>query len=180
MSILERLHDIDAADWKEVSTGAWAGSLVFLLVVAWFSHTGERWVWFLDGANLLFHEAGHPIFGLLWSPLAVYGGTLMQLILPAVASASFWARREAASFAVACMWLSQNLWNIARYMADARAQALPLVGGGEHDWTAIFTDWGMLQSDTTIAGFTRLLGWAGMVAAAGWLTWRWRSDRAQG
>ena len=177
MSTLERLREIHAADWKEVSSAAWAGSLVFLLVVAWFSNTGERWVWFLDGANLLFHEAGHPIFGLLWSPLMVYGGTLMQLILPAVACGSFWTRRETASFAVACMWLSQNFWNIARYMADARAQELPLVGSGEHDWAMIFTDWDVLPLDTSIAGFTRMIGWAGMLAAAGWLTWRWRNDR---
>ena len=177
MNVFQRLREIHAADWKEVSTAAWAGSLVFLLVVAWFSHAGQRWVWFLDGANLLFHEAGHPIFGLVWSPLTVYGGTLMQLILPAVVCSSFWARREAASFAVACMWLSQNFWNIARYMADARAQELPLVGSGDHDWTTIFSDWGVLQSDTTIAGVARLIGWAGILAAAGWLTWRWRNDR---
>jgi hypothetical protein len=178
VSVLERLQAIHAADWKEVSTPVWAASIVFLLVVAWFSHTGERWVWFLDGANLLFHEAGHPIFGVLWSPLMVYGGTLMQLILPAVACASFWARREPASFAVAGIWLSQNFWNVARYMADARAQQLPLVGSGEHDWAIIFTDWDVLQADTTIAGVTRLIGWIGALAAAGWLTWRWREDSA--
>ena len=30
----------------------------------------------LDFANLLFHEAGHPIYGILSERLAVYGGTL--------------------------------------------------------------------------------------------------------
>jgi hypothetical protein len=180
MSVRERLHEIHASDWKEVSTQAWTGSLVFLLVIAWLSHTGQRWVWFLDGANLLFHEAGHPIFGLLWAPLMVYGGTLMQLILPAVVCASFWARRAPASFAVAGIWLSQNLWNIARYMADARAQELPLVGSGEHDWAIIFADWGALHADTTVAAVTRVIGWIGALAAVGWLTLRWRDDRQSG
>jgi hypothetical protein len=54
-------------------------------------------------------------------------------------------------FAVAGAWLFENLLNIARYMADARAQILPLVGGGEHDWTNIFSRWDVLASDTLIA-----------------------------
>jgi hypothetical protein len=62
-------------------------------------------------------------------------------------------------------------------MADARTQELPLVGSGDHDWTTIFGDWGVLHWDTSIAGAVRLIGWAGMLAAAGWLTWRWRNDR---
>lgn len=37
--------------------------------------------------------------------------------------------------AMAWVWLGENLLNIARYLGDARAQVLPLVGGGEHDWT---------------------------------------------
>ena len=62
-------------------------------------------------------------------------------------------------------------------MADARAQVLPLVGSGDHDWTEIFSRWGVLQRDTTIAGFVSLLGWAGVLITAGWLWRRWRQDR---
>ena len=57
-------------------------------------------------------------------------------------------------------WLFQNFWNIARYMADARAQVLPLVGNGEHDWTEIFSRWGVLRRDTGIAGFVTSPGLA--------------------
>ena len=46
-------------------------------------HAFWGWVPILDSANLAFHEAGHPIFGLFSSRLMVYGGTLMQLLLPA-------------------------------------------------------------------------------------------------
>jgi len=35
---------------------------------------------------------------------------------------------------VALWWVAQNLWNISVYVKDARAEELPLVGGGEHDW----------------------------------------------
>jgi hypothetical protein len=47
-------------------------------------HMTTGWVPILDSANLAFHEAGHPIFGMLWGRLEVYGGTLMQLLMPGV------------------------------------------------------------------------------------------------
>ena len=75
------------------------------------------------------------------------------------------------------MWLFENIWNIARYMADARAQVLPLVGSGEHDWTEIFLRWGVLSRDIGIAGFVTLLGWLGVLIAWGWLARRWWLDR---
>jgi len=76
-------------------------------------------------------------------------------------------------FAVTGFWFFENFLNIARYMADAVAQVLPLVGGGEHDWTNIFSRWGVLSSDTTIAAFVAGVGWLGMIGVWGWLVWRW-------
>ena len=180
MSLLDRVREIHQADWKPVSTPALAGCAVVVLIIVWLSNTGERWVWILDSANLAFHEAGHPLFGLFSSRLMVYGGTLGQLVFPIAATVSFWARREAVSFALAAVWIGENLWNISRYMADARAQELPLVGGGEHDWTEIFARWGALQQDTAIAGFVRLIGWIGVAVAFGWLLHRWWADRESG
>jgi hypothetical protein len=170
----QRIREIREMEWSPVSGAAVAWSSIVIALIAWFGNTGQRWVWILDGANLAFHEAGHPLFGLLSDRLTVYGGTLGQLVFPIVVTVAFWARREAASFALAVVWLCENLWNIARYMADARAQELPLVGGGEHDWTEIFSRWGALQQDTSIAGFVRLVGWIGVLACWGWLVWRWR------
>ena len=56
--------------------------------------------------------------------------------------------------AASLVWLGENLFNVARYMADARAQELPLVGNGDHDWTEIFSRWNVLPLDERIAGFT--------------------------
>ena len=173
MGIVDRWREIASEDWKPVTTPAIVGAAAFALYCAWFAHTGEGWVHVLDGANLAFHEAGHPFFGLLLGDrITVYGGTLGQLVFPVVAAAGFWWRRETASFAVALLWLAENLWNIARYMADARAHELPLVGGGEHDWTEIFSRWGVLAHDTTVAGFTRTFGWVLMLAVMSWLVRR--------
>jgi hypothetical protein len=174
----DRLRELHESGWKPVGTGGFAGAAAFALYCAWFANSGEGWVHVLDGANLAFHEAGHPIFGLLLGPrIMVYGGTLGQLAFPLVVIGSFWARRETASFAIGLLWLAENLWNIARYMADARTRVLPLVGGGEHDWTEILTRWGALQLDTTLAGIVRLVAWLGVLATLGWLAWRWNEDR---
>jgi len=128
---------------------------------------------FLDHANLVFHEAGHPLVGLFSQRLETYGGTLGQLAFPLVLAVSFWRRGEAISFAVSAIWFFENWLNIARYMADARAQVLPLVGGGDHDWARILGRWHVLNYDTQIAGVVRTAGWLGMGAACAFVIWRW-------
>ncbi len=180
MALLERIREIRELEWKPVSTVALTASSVVVVVIVALGNTGQRWVWILDDANLAFHEAGHPLFGLFSNRLMVYGGTLGQLIFPIVVTVSFWARREAVSFALAAVWLCENLWNIDRYMADARVQELPLVGGGEHDWTEIFSRWGVLNQDTSIAGAVHLIGWIGVLGAWGWLVWCWYREREEG
>lgn len=127
----------------------------------------------VDHANLVFHEAGHVIFGILGQTLGLYGGTLGQLAIPLIVGATFWKQRDAVSTAISGVWFFQNYLNIARYMADARAQLLPLVGGGDHDWTNIFSRWGALASDIAIANTVAAAGWIGMGAVWGWLAWRW-------
>jgi hypothetical protein len=90
---------------------------------------------------------------------------------------SFWRKSQPLSFAGSVIWFFENLLNIGRYMADARAQELPLVGGGDHDWNTIFGRWHLLASDTVIARVVNTIGWIGMAAACAWVVWRWYRDR---
>lgn len=178
MNPIDRLREIHESDWNPCPPLHAAGVLFFAVICAYFAHTADGWVPLLDGANLAFHEAGHPLAGLFlggWA--AVYGGTFAQLVFPAVVAGRGWRRREIAVCALGVVWLCENLWNIARYMADARAQALPLVGGGDHDWTEILSRWGVLHLDGSLAGLVRLIGWLGMLAVLGWMAWRMASDR---
>jgi len=64
------------------------------------------------------------------------------------------------------------LFNVARYLADARTQVLPLVGGGEHDWFNILFQWHMLAYDTQLAAILRIAGWIGLTATWCWLAWQ--------
>jgi hypothetical protein len=174
--------DDEKLEWQPVASPSLLGVLALALAGLWFGNHGERWFPLLDGANLLFHEFGHPLFGLFSARLAVYGGTLAQFIFPLAAAFEFHRRRATCSFAVCMVWLFQNLFGIARYMADARAKLLPLVGGRDpedaHDWAEILSRWGMLQADTRLAGLVTAIGWLGILACCTWLARRWMSDRA--
>ena len=167
-------RNIDSqSPWKPVSLlGALsvAGSVI---LVAWMRQANpDRWVHVLDDANLVFHEAGHPIFGLLGPVPGLYGGTLGQLVFPVAASVEFRRQRATVPVALCLVWLFENFLNISRYMADARAQILPLVGSGEHDWTTIFVRWGVLPHDLAIAGFVSWLGWLGILGCGLWICFR--------
>jgi hypothetical protein len=131
----------------------------------------------LDHANLAFHEAGHVFFGVLGPTLGLYGGTLGQLVFPVVVTVVFLRKGAPLSAAFALLWLFQNLLNIARYVADARAQQLPLVGSGDHDWFNILSRWGALPADTALARLLSTLAWLGMLATAVWIGIVWYRDR---
>ena len=168
-------HDHAAADggWAPIGWAQFAAFTIGLgmfVVIVLRSETG--WFWLVDGADLLFHEAGHMVFGVLGPTVGLYGGTLGQLVFPVVVIISFWWQGAPVSYAVGWIWLFENFFNVARYMADARAQKLPLVGGGEHDWFNIFLRWHALPYDTTIAMIVRIGGWVGIAAVWLWVAWR--------
>jgi hypothetical protein len=158
--------------WKLAGFGLGLAAFVALLFA---SEPG--FAFGLDHANLLFHEAGHPVIGLFSNRLETYGGTMGQLTFPVLLAVSFWRKGQALSFAASVIWFFENWLNIARYMADARALELPLLGGGDHDWNTIFTRWNVLEYDLNIAGTVKFIGWTGMWLAVLWVGWRWWRDR---
>lgn len=138
---------------------------------------GDGWVPLVDSANLALHEAGHPLAGIFSAGAAVYGGTLFQLAFPLAAAGHFHRVANPTGIAACVVWLGENLLNIARYMADARARELPLVGNGDHDWAEIFGRWGVLHLDGRIAGMTRGIGVLLVAGAVVWLYRRWQEGR---
>jgi hypothetical protein len=121
-------------------------------------------IFIIDHANLLFHEAGHPLVGLFSRRLEPYGGTIGQLTFPVILAISGWRRGKLLLFTGGVVWFFQNFLNIARYMADARKLQLPLVGGGDHDWNTILAGWDILMYDTRIARVLQVIGWIGIFA----------------
>lgn len=163
---------------NDVSTPKFIGfSILFALLVLALLFDADGFIFPIDHANLLFHEAGHWIFGIFGQTLSLYGGTLGQLVFPVVTAFIFLRQADLVSAAVSSLWFFENFFNIARYMADARAHELPLVGGGEHDWTNILTRWGMLNSDITLATAVRCVGWLGLLSTMVFIAIRWHHDK---
>jgi hypothetical protein len=165
-------------EWRPVSRG-WFVTVT--LLCAWLFlellTDDDGYLLGLDGLNLIVHEGGHFLFVWFGDTAELYGGTLLQLIVPVALALAFVRRREMPGFTLATVWFFQNFLNVARYMADARAQELPLVGGGGHDWFAILASWRLLQYDTRLAGALRAAGWIGMLATYVWFLWRWLQGR---
>lgn len=122
----------------------------------------------LAGVDLAIHETGHLLFGPFGEFIGFAGGTLFQLLMPAAFVAYFARRGDPHSASVALWWIGQNCGHIAVYVADARAQELPLVGGGEHDWTYLLSATGNLPHDQGIA---RAIKGAGFLLIAGSTIW---------
>jgi hypothetical protein len=112
----------------------------------------------LDSVDLAIHETGHLIFAPFGEFLGFFGGTAFQIAMPTAFVVYFWRRGDRHAATVALWWVAQNFWNVSVYIADARAQALPLVGGGEHDWAYLLGNLGWLEHDGAIALDARLIG----------------------
>ena len=159
--------------WKPVSRPALIAWLVFYLLFLLYAARDDSGFLAIDNVNLVFHEAGHPLFSYFGYTLMILGGTLGELLVPFLIAVYFYRKdpRETAGVAFSAFWFFENFLYIGTYMADARALALPLVGSGEHDWEILFGQWGLLIHDRDIGGATRALGWLGMAATMAWLAW---------
>ncbi|RLE17959.1 MAG: hypothetical protein DRJ50_13470 [Actinobacteria bacterium] len=151
---------------------AW-GRIVLLVVMAWWTlrlATGTGWI-FLDYVNLAFHEAGHVFLSFAGSTVHYLGGTIGQLLVPGLLVAYFLLRRQQPYASAFCLWwFGQNLINISIYMADARELALPLVGGGDHDWNELFFRFDLLAEPSVerVSGLTFALGMLVMLLGLLW------------
>ena len=126
---------------------------------------------FLHLPNLIFHEAGHMIFSPLGQFMTVLGGSLMQVLIPVIATVAFIRQEQPFGAAICVWWAGQNLIDLAPYIADARALQLVLLGGKTgaevegHDWEFILTRLRLLHRDQAIGRAVHALGMAIMIGA---------------
>jgi hypothetical protein len=181
--MLERFRSFHEEPWKPLSRPAIAAWLVFYTAFVLYAYSAHGGFLFIDSANLVVHEGGHNLFGWFGPTLGLWGGTLLQWLVPFLLAAYFFTQRQPAGFVFCAFFFFENWLYTATYMADARAQELPLVTTGdpdfvEHDFHAIFSNLGVLDYDTKIAAVVRLLGWLGMLACVVWLGGRLRAQPA--
>jgi hypothetical protein len=131
---------------------------------------------FMHRVDLPFHEAGHVAFIPFGRFMTIAGGSLGQLIMPAIVLGVFlWKQRDSFGASVALWWFGQSLMDLAPYIDDARALVLPLVGGGigmdrpdSHDWRNILSDLNLLHRDHQIAWCADAIGTLIVLAALTW------------
>lgn len=119
---------------------------------------------FLDMVDLPIHETGHLLFRPFGEFMMVAGGTLFQLILPAIFVGYFVWNEKPYSASIVLFWVGQSFINVYIYAADAVKMQLVLTSGltgsegSFHDWNHMLTALGLINSTPTVAGLIRLLG----------------------
>ena len=156
----------------------WRAVLTAILAVYGYRclRSPEDYRW-LDSLDLAIHETGHLLFGFAGETLMLLGGTLFQLLVPAAFVVALWRAGDHHGATVPVWWMGQNCWNISVYVRDARAQELPLVGGGEHDWAILLANWNWLSRDQALGDAVHFLGVLlyALAVVGGWILLRQKS-----
>jgi len=170
---LEPLGD----EWQPVPLAALVLASIFYGSFLLQAAQGTGALLMIDLVFVPLHEGGHLLFSWFGELLMVAGGTLLQLGVPLMLAAVFFFQRQVQGTAFCVFFFFEQLLPISTYMADARAQELPLLTVGDsdqviHDWNYLFGSCGLLSHDIQIAHVFRSIGWIGMVATVGWMVWR--------
>ena len=130
-------------------------SLYFL----WCAYDPYQWH-LIDGVNLVINEAGHLIFRPFGEFMMIAGGSLFQVIMPALFVGYFWYHAKYYSAALVLFWVGESILNVSVYAGDAVTLQLPLLGGQDslHDWNYLLGSLNLLPATATVAGGIRLLG----------------------
>lgn len=120
---------------------------------------------FLDGVDLVIHEAGHIVFMPFGEFASFAGGTILQIAVPLVFAGYFFAKGDLFSGSLTAFWAGQSIINVSTYAGDAIAMELPLLGGGIHDWNYMLTELGILSAAPAIGEIFHAAGTAVIAAA---------------
>jgi hypothetical protein len=178
---------VDATAFK-VRVALLAAFALWGLRLCWMDYRdGEMASSFIHSPLLVFHEAGHVIFGIFGEWVRVLGGTLGQLLMPAIlAGALLWKNRDPFGAAIGLWLLGVSVMDVAPYMYDAWEPQMTLLGGGTgndsfHDWIYLFDSVNELHHAQRIGGVTHAVGVGIVVLAIAWgarLLWLQRSRLA--
>lgn len=108
------------------------------IVLGLLSFGGDDRVPLLAWIDLGIHESGH--LATFWLPdiATAMAGSVAQVAVPLALGAYFAVRRRDPVGAALCLaWAGTSANASSVYVADAPTEALPLVGGGVHDWAFV-------------------------------------------
>jgi hypothetical protein len=109
--------------------------------------------------------------------MTVLGGTLGQLIMPAMLCGALLLKNRDPFGASIGLWLlGVSVLDVAPYMYDALHPQLMLLSGrtgeeGGHDWIHLLASTGLLAKAQTLGTLTHRLGALVVLASLAWSTW---------
>ncbi|MGH9772577.1 MAG: hypothetical protein ACRD4Q_12925 [Candidatus Acidiferrales bacterium] len=164
-------------DWQPVPRAVLLIAFAFYALFLLQAMRGTGLASWMDLVFVPIHEGGHLLFRFFGEFLNIAGGTILQLVVPLMLAAYFLFHRQLQGTAFCTFFFFEQLLPISTYMADARAQQLPLLTVGDadyviHDWNYLFGRFGVLGHDTQIAHGVRAIGWIGMLGTVAWMVWR--------
>ena len=175
-------------DTQALAHRARIGLLIALAVWSWVLirldyRSGEIMGSFLHRPLLVFHEAGHVIFRAFGEWFGIMGGTLGQLLMPAVMAAALLRQNGDRFGAAIAVWLlGVSLLDTATYVYDALTPQLILLSGrsgeaGGHDWIYLLESLGLRPRAHLLGSLIHALGMGIMLLALVWAAWTVRAPR---
>jgi len=132
---------------------------------------------FMHRPLLIFHEAGHVVFMPFGEWVSIAGGTLGQLLMPAILGGALLLKNRDPFGASIGLWLlGVSLLDVAPYVYDALVPQLTLLGGGTgedgpHDWIYLLGSMGLLNKAQVLGNGIHKLGALVVLLALGWAAW---------
>ena len=108
MDILNDARELIVEDWQPLarwSVWAWVVFYLTFLAYAFAQHGGYL---FVDSANLVVHEGGHLLFGWFGPTLGIWGGTILQWLVPLLLTGYFVFQRQLAGTAFCLFFFSRT------------------------------------------------------------------------
>ncbi len=130
-----------------------------------FGYTGLLYT-LVTGFTIWIHEAGHIYFRFFGDFMMFFGGTLNELLFPALLA--WWGQRNNFTMtrALSVCWIGLNLMHMSFYIGDARAMKLRLLGAPDtkgHDWSNMLGMLGLLDYDYVFAAAATSAGCAVLI-----------------
>ncbi|HEY0528136.1 MAG TPA: hypothetical protein VGD02_04870 [Gemmatimonadaceae bacterium] len=164
------------------------GRLALAVLLTWLTwiafHNEYGYVPLVVDMLTAIHEFGHMLFmpfgiPILGGTMVILGGSLTEVAFPLIFVGYFLrkgddGRRRDVYASMVCLWWSGiGMLGTAIYCADSRAGRLMLLDGltGQesdgHDWYNLLDRWGLLEQDTHIARWMRMIAWLMCVGSIG-------------
>jgi hypothetical protein len=171
--------ELSRIEWQPLARWQFIGWIAFYALLLLYLAAHFSGLTLLDNVHLVTHEAGHLLFSWLGETPELWGGTILQLLVPALLVAAFVVRRELAGTVFCAVAFFHSLTGVATYMIDALRRELPLVTVGapadeaQHDWVRIFSSLGVLPHAIQIGHTVRMIAWLGLVGTLVWFSVRY-------